>query len=252
MYPCPHCGDSVFSARQKRWIGPARRVACPRCGRMASVPWLRSFAFMLPFFVGMNVVPAYFAVGFLAGFFDPTTWGWGEWTTLGAVHAALFVSTWLIGYCLSMRWVPLIRADTFIAEVAPPPATGKAAFRPYWRRRFVPELAGLPREARVWLWRDAAWPVLPWILAAVIPFDAICVVTGGLMGAWIVVGAYGQEWIWLTLTGFSMGCAVGAVAFWLVARPVVIHIMRPRLRKAREAAVRRLESRVTTNPGAAP
>jgi hypothetical protein len=219
---------------------------------MVSVPWLRSGTVLLPIFVGMNVVPAYFTVGFLAGFFDPTTWDWGEWTTLGLVHVALLVSAWLIVYCLYPRWVPLVRADPCIAEAAPPPAVGKAAFRPYWLWRFVPELAGLPREARVWLWRDAAWPALPWLLAIVLPFDAICVLTGGFIGAWIVVSTYGQGFIWLGLTGFSVGCAVGGVAFLLVARPVVIHIMRPRLRKAREAASRRFESRATTNPGLAP
>lgn len=262
MYPCPYCGEPGIPVWRKACLGPAVPATCLRCQRLVGVPWFRSFVAMLPFFVGMSVPPVYLTTGLFTDFLDPTTWGAGEWAVFGTAYAALFVVTWLVSLAFYLRWVPLIRADWHAAAFTPSrshdfrradhgrTAAAKVSLRQYWLGRSIPEFAGLPMEARRQLWRGEVARAAPWLLAALLPFVACCVLVGGFAGAWAVLAVLGDESVWTPFAGYFLGCAAAGAVCLLIARPVMIHFLRPRLRRAREVAEEWVEQSAATKPDA--
>jgi len=73
-----------------------------------------------------------------------------------------------------------------------------------------------------------------------------------LVTVWLVSDVFGIESEWARFALCIVGLAISGGIGWLIARPVLLHFLRPRLLKAREADEERRQRRAARRPDATP
>jgi hypothetical protein len=85
---CPHCGQQGISVGRKLFLGSAIPAICKVCGKKVGVPYGKSFAALIPFFVWI-----------IGRFYININW----------VEFVSFLVALAISCVLYIKWVPLIK-----------------------------------------------------------------------------------------------------------------------------------------------
>lgn len=109
----------------------------------------------------------------------------------------------------------------------------------YWRIRSLPELTGLPKKEQLRLWRSVVWRVFTlWPAWVVLVLGVSCSVVGQILGAQAAEAMFSGDF-WATLIPVTLGMVLGLLSgvglAVMIGRPLILNMLRPYLRKARES-----------------